>query len=191
MATTADLRNGLCIFIKNGIYSVVEFQHTKPGKGHAFVRTKLKNIKTGRTIENTFSAGHKIITARIEKRTHQFLYKDEIGYHFMDKESFEQIFLDESFLIDLSMIKEGEEVSILFHVEDNKVVGCQLPPSVNLKVIYTEPGVKGDTAINATKPAILETNMEIQVPLFIQQNDIIKIDTHKKTYIERIKKSNF
>ena len=173
MATTADFRNGLCIEFNNDLYTIVEFQHVKPGKGGAFVRTKLKNLKTGRVVENTFNAGVKITTARIERRPHQFLYRDDTGYHFMDSNTFEQIQLQEDMVPDADLIKNGQEVEILYHAETETVLSCELPPFVELQVTYTEPGVKGDTATNATKPATLETSAIINVPLFINENEVI------------------
>lgn len=187
MATTADIKNGLCIEYNNGLYVITEFQHVKPGKGPAFVRTKLKNVETGKVIDNTFSSGHKITTARIERRAHQFLYKDDLGYHFMDTNSFEQLALQESLIASADLLKDGQEVEILFHAETEKALSCELPPFVELQITYTEPGVKGDTATNATKAATLETGAEIQVPLFINQDEVIKVDTRTRSYGERVK----
>lgn len=187
MATTSDIKNGLCIEYNNGLYVVTEFQHVKPGKGPAFVRTKLKNVETGKVIDNTFSSGHKITTARIERRAHQFLYKDDIGYHFMDSNTFEQVALQESIIGSADLLKDGQEVEILYHAETEKALTCDLPAFVELKITYTEPGVKGDTATNATKTATLETGAEIQVPLFINQDEVIKVDTRTRSYGERVK----
>ncbi len=187
MATTADFKNGLSIEYNNDLYVIVEFQHVKPGKGPAFVRTKLKSLNSGKVIENTFNAGVKVTTARIERRPHQFLYKDDMGFHFMDSGSFEQIFLEGSSIDGSQFLKEGQQVEILFHAETEKVLSCDLPPFVELRITYTEPGVKGDTATNATKMANLETGAEIQVPLFINENDRIKVDTRTGGYAERVK----
>lgn len=187
MATTADFRNGLCIEFNNDLYTIVEFQHVKPGKGPAFVRTKLKNLKNGRVIDNTFTAGHKVTTARIERRPHQFLYKDDLGYHFMDSNSYEQIALQEDIVEGKEFLKDGQEAEILFHAETETVLNCELPAHVELMVTYTEPGIKGDTATNASKPATLETGAEIQVPLFIDQDEMIKVDTRNRSYVERVK----
>jgi elongation factor P len=187
MATTADIKNGLCIEYNNGLYLVTEFQHVKPGKGPAFVRTKLKNVETGKVIDNTFSSGHKITTARIERRAHQFLYKDDIGFHFMDSSTFEQVALQESIIASADLLKDGQEVEVLYHAETEKALTCDLPAFVELKITYTEPGVKGDTATNATKTATLETGAEIQVPLFINQDEVIKVDTRTRSYGERVK----
>lgn len=187
MATTADFRNGLCIEFNNDLYTIVEFQHVKPGKGGAFVRTKLKNLKTGKVIENTFNSGVKVTTARIEKRPHQYIYKDDTGYHFMDMNTFEQINLQENIIENADLLKEGQEVDIIFHAETETPLSCELPPFVELAITYTEPGVRGDTATNATKQAIMETGAEIQVPLFINQDDTIKVDTRTRSYSERVK----
>ncbi len=187
MATTADFRNGLCIEYNNGLYTIVEFQHVKPGKGAAFVRTKLKNLKSGKVVENTFNSGVKVTTARVERRPHQFLYKDDIGYHFMDSNTFEQVSLQEDFIENADLLKDGQEVEILYHAETETPLSCDMPPFVELAITYAEPGVKGDTATNATKPATLETGAVIQVPLFINENEKIKVDTRTRTYSERVK----
>jgi len=187
MATTADIKNGLCIEYNHGLYVVTEFQHVKPGKGPAFVRTKLKNVETGKVIDNTFSSGHKITTARIERRAHQYLYKDDIGYHFMDSNTYEQVALQETIIASADLLKDGQEVEVLYHAETEKALTCDLPAFVELKITYTEPGVKGDTATNATKSATLETGAEIQVPLFINQDEVIKVDTRTRSYGERVK----
>jgi elongation factor P len=187
MATTADFRNGLCIEFNNDLYSIVEFQHVKPGKGGAFVRTKLKSLKTGKVIDNTFNSGVKVTTARIERRPHQFLYKDDLGYHFMDVNTFDQINLQEEVVPSSDLLKNGQEVEILFHAETENILNCELPAFVDLKVDYTEPGLKGDTATNASKKATLETGAVIQVPLFIQVDEMIRVDTRTHSYYERVK----
>ena len=187
MATTADFKNGLCLEYNNDLYTIVEFQHVKPGKGSAFVRTKLKNLRTGKVIDNTFNSGVKVTTARIERRPHQFLYKDDIGYHFMDTSTFEQVGLEENLIEGHQFVKEGQEVDLIYHAETETPLNVELPPFVELKIVYTEPGVRGDTATNATKPAKLETGAEIQVPLFINQDEVIKVDTRTNSYSERVK----
>lgn len=187
MASTADFKNGLCIEFNNDLYTIVEFQHVKPGKGPAFVRTKLKSITTGKVLENTFTSGHKVTTARIERRPHQFLYKDDLGLHFMDANTFEQIVLQEDFVEASGFIKDGQEVDVLVHAETETPLGCELPQFLELEITYTEPGVKGDTATNATKPATLETGAVINVPLFINEGDKIKVDTRDFSYSERVK----
>ncbi|MCG8341122.1 MAG: elongation factor P [Cytophagales bacterium] len=186
MATTSNFRNGGCIEFNNDLYTILEFQHVKPGKGGAFVRTKLKSLTTGKVVENTFNAGVKVTIARVERRPHQFIYKDNLGYHFMDSGSFEQITLEETLINAPQFLKEGQDVEILFHQETERPLGCELPPFIALKVTYTEPGFKGDTATKTLKPATLETGVQIQVPLFIDNNDMLKIDTRTGTYAERI-----
>ena len=187
MASTADFRNGLVIEYNNDLYAITEFQHVKPGKGAAFVRTKLKSIRTGKVLENTFNSGAKVNTARVERRPHQFLYKDDLGYHFMDSATFEQIPLQEDLINAPHLLKDGQEVDILVHAETESPLACELPPFVVLQITYTEPGIKGDTATNATKPATLETGAVIQVPLFINQDEVIKVDTRTNSYSERVK----
>jgi len=187
MATTADFRNGLCIEFNNDLYTIVEFQHVKPGKGGAFVRTKLKNLKTGKVLPNTFNAGVKINIARVERRPYQFLYKDESGYHFMHSESFEQTFISEEIINAPDLLKEGQEVEIVFHADTETPLQCELPPFVELEIVYSEPGVKGDTATNTLKPATLETGAIVNVPLFIETGEKIRVDTRDKSYSERVK----
>ena len=187
MPSTADFKNGLCIEYNNDLYTIVEFQHVKPGKGPAFVRTKLKSITSGKVIENTFNAGVKITTARIERRPHQFLYKDDLGYYFMDSNNFEQVTLNKDLVSASDFLKEGQEVEVIYHDETETPLNCELPPFVELKITYSEPGVKGDTATNATKTATLETGANILVPLFINEDEMIKVDTRSGTYVERVK----
>ena len=186
MATTADFRNGLCIELNNNLYTIVSFQHVKPGKGGAFVRTKLKNLTNGKVIENTFNAGVKITTARVERKQHQFLYKEGNEFHFMDSETFEQVTLSSESIDSPQFLKENQVVDITFHNETGTVLSCELPPFVNLKVAYTEPGVRGNTVNKTLKNAKLETEAEIQVPIFINVDDTIKVDTRSSTYVERI-----
>lgn len=188
MATTADIKNGLCIEFNNDLFSVVQFQHVKPGKGAAFVRTKLKSLTTGRVIDNTFNSGVKINIARIERRAYQFLYKDDLGYNFMNLEDYEQIPVEESIISNCNLLKEGQEVEIVFHADTETPLTCELPPFVVMEVTYTEPGLKGDTASSSSlKPATVETGAEISVPLFVNTGDKIKIDTRDSSYSERVK----
>jgi len=187
MASTSDIKNGLCIRHNNDIFKVIEFQHVKPGKGPAFVRTRLKSLTTGKQLDNTIPAGHKIETVRVETRSYQFLYSDDQGYHFMNMEDYNQIFLEEKIIDAPQLLKEGQNVVIVFNSEDESPLTCDLPAHVVLEIKSTEPGVKGNTATNATKPAVLETGANINVPLFINEGDKIKIDTTKVAYMERIK----
>lgn len=188
MATTADFKNGLCIEFNNDIYTIVQFQHVKPGKGAAFVRTKLKSLTTGRVIDNTFDAGAKINLARVERRPYSYLYNDEYGYHFMHNETFEQVTIPKEMVSSADLLKEGQYVEIVFHADTETPLSCELPPFVVLEVTYSEPGVKGDTASStALKPAIVETGARINVPLFVNVGDKIKIDTRDYSYSERVK----
>lgn len=187
MASTSDIRNGLCIRYNHDIYKIIEFLHVKPGKGPAFVRTKMKSVTTGKVLDNTFSAGHKIEDVRVETHKFQFLYSDEEFYHFMNVDDYTQIRLLENVLDMPQLLKEGEVVTILINTEDNMPLSVELPASVVLEVTHTEPGVKGNTATNASKPATLETGAEVNVPLFINEGDKIRVETEKGTYKERIK----
>ncbi|PKA96480.1 translation elongation factor P (EF-P) [Flavobacteriaceae bacterium MAR_2009_75] len=187
MASTSDIRKGLCIRYNNDIYKIIEFLHVKPGKGPAFVRTKLKSVSSGKVLDNTFSAGHKIEDVRVETRSYQFLYPEGETFHFMNTDDYNQITLQESALDSPGLLKEGEVVKILFNTEDSMPLSVEMPASVVLEVTYTEPGVKGNTATNATKPAKVETGAEVNVPLFINEGDKIKIETDKGTYMERVK----
>jgi len=188
MATTADFRNGMCIEHNGQLYFIVQFQHVKPGKGPAFVRTKLKNVSTGRVIDNTFTSGVKVKEARIERRKHQFLYNDDMGYHFMNMETFDQVSLNKELVDTPDLLKEGMEVEIVFHAETETPLMVNLPTHVVFEVTYTEPGVRGDTSsTNSLKPATIETGATIMVPLFVNTGDKIKIDTRDKSYIERVK----
>ncbi|MCK8520347.1 elongation factor P [Aquimarina sp. D1M17] len=187
MATTSDIRNGLCIKYNHDIYKIIEFLHVKPGKGPAFVRTKLKSVTTGKVIDNTFSAGHKIEDVRVETHKFQYLYAEGDTYHFMNTEDYNQITLEKSSLDAPGLLKEGEVVTVIINSEDQMPLSVEMPASVILEVTATEPGVKGNTATNATKPATVETGAEVMVPLFINEGDKIKIETEKGTYKERIK----
>lgn len=188
MASTSDIKNGLCMKYSHDIFTVVEFLHVKPGKGPAFVRTKLKSLTTGKVVDNTFPSGHKIEVVRVERRVYQYLYKDDMGYHFMDTETYAQVFLQEEILERPDLMKEGSNIEILFNAEDDTPLTAEMPQYIVLEVTYTEPGIKGDTATNASKPATVETGAEIRVPLFINQGDFIKIDTRSASYVERAKK---
>ncbi|MCX7955390.1 MAG: elongation factor P [Bacteroidales bacterium] len=189
MATTNDFYNGMNIIFNNEIYTIIEFLHVKPGKGSAFVRTKLKHLKTGRVIENTFDAGVKIDVANVERRPYIFLYSDEEYFHFMHQETYEQVMIPKSLIQEPLLLKENQQVYIAFDADTDTPITCDLPPYVELKVVYTEPGVKGDTAASTPmKNARLETGLEIKVPLFIETGDIIKVDTRELKYAERVKK---
>jgi elongation factor P len=186
--TTADIKNGLTIEFNEQLFTIVSFQHVKPGKGPAFVRTKLKNIKTGRVIDNTFSSGVRIEVVRVERRPYQYLYKDEAGYNFMNSETFEQISIAPEMIENADLMKEGQIVEVNIHADTETPLTVELPPFVELLVTQTMEGEKGNTASsNALKPATLETGTEIMVPMFINDNDLIKVDTRDRSYYERVR----
>lgn len=187
MATTSDFRNGMCIDLDGNYYVIVEFLHVKPGKGAAFVRTKMRNVETGRILEKTFSAGVKVDEVRIERRPYQYLYKDDMGLIFMHPETFIQIHIPEDSIEGVQFLKEGDMVEAMVHAESETVLTCELPDHVNLTVTYTEPAVKGDTATNAQKNATLETGAEIRVPLFIEMGELITVNTRDGSYQGRAK----
>lgn len=187
MADTSDLRNGLIIVFKNNLFSVIEFQHVKPGKGGAFVRTKLKNLKTGQVLENTFRSGEGIEIVRVERRKYQFLYKESAGLVLMDQETYDQLTVAEDLFGEGGkFLKEGIEVEVLMD-DKEQIINVELPIFVILRVAETEPGFKGDTATNTLKPATLETGAVINVPLFVDVDEIIKVDTRTSSYVERVK----
>ncbi|OPZ12809.1 MAG: Elongation factor P [Bacteroidetes bacterium ADurb.BinA261] len=187
MATTADFRNGMCLELEGQYYFIVEFLHVKPGKGPAFVRTKLKNVTTGRILDKTFNAGVKVDEVRIERRPFQYLYRDDMGYNFMNSETFEQVSIPAEQIDGVEFLKEGDIVEVQIHAESGTILTAEMPPHVILEVTYTEPGIKGDTATNTLKPAMLETGAEVRVPLFIETGEKIKVDTRTGAYVERAK----
>jgi len=187
MATTADFRNGMCIDLDGQYYVIIEFLHVKPGKGAAFVRTKLKNVTTGRVLDKTFNSGVKVDEVRIERRSFQYLYRDDMGYNFMNTETFEQIPIAEEQIEGVKFLKEGDVVDVQIHAESGTILTAEMPTHVVLEITYTEPGIKGDTATNTLKPATVETGAEVRVPLFINAGEKIKIDTRNGSYVERVR----
>ncbi len=187
MASTSDIRKGLCIKYNSDIFKIVEFLHVKPGKGPAFVRTKLKSLTTGRVLDNTFPSGRKLDEVRVETHKFQFLYADGDTFNFMNTDDYNQIALQKKVLDAPDLLREGEIVTIIFNADDEMPLSVDMPSSVILEVTHTEPGVKGNTATNATKPATVETGAVINVPLFINEGDKIKVDTEKGAYLERVK----
>jgi elongation factor P len=186
MITTSEFRNGLVILMEGELYTMVEFQHVKPGKGVAFVRTRLKNVKTGRVIDRTFRSGDKVEDIRLEKKKMQFLYKSEDEFVFMDMHSYDQSSVDKNVVADAAnFLKDGMEVEILFHGKEP--IGVELPIFVDLKIVKSDPGIKGDTASGGSKPATLETDTVIQVPLFVEEGEVVKVDTRTGAYVERVK----
>jgi elongation factor P len=185
MADTTDFRNGFTMALEGAIYEIVEFQHVKPGKGVAFVRTKLKNVETGAVLERTFRSGDKVDDVRIEKREMQFLYREGDTYHFMDSETYDQTAISRAVIGDgADLLLENGNAFVL--VTDGRTIGVELPNFVELKVTHTEPGVRGDTATGATKPATLETGAVVSVPLFVNEGDALRIDTRTGEYVERV-----
>ncbi len=188
MASTADFRNGLVIEYNGELYSIVEFQHVKPGKGGAFVRTKLKNVISGRVIDNTFRAGEKVDEVRLEAHQMQYLYREGDAFVFMDNDTYEQFNLGEALISEEigQFLKEGETYKVMFRGNDPLLV--EVPFFMELEIVETEPGVKGDTVSSTTKPAKLETGAVVQVPLFVDQGEVIKVDTRTCEYLERVKR---
>jgi len=187
MATTADMRTGLIIKLDNNLYSVVDFGQNKTARAAAKVWAKLKGVDNTRTIEHTWNSGDNIFPVRVEKRNYQFLYKDDSGFNLMDTASFEQIVLNENMVENPQLYKDGQECFVIFNTESEIPMSVELPSSVNLRITYSEPGVKGDTATRATKQATLETGAVINVPLFVNEGDLIKIDSKTGNYVERVK----
>jgi len=187
MATTSDFKNGMVIEYNNDLYTIVQFQHVKPGKGPAFVRTKLKNVLTGRVIDNTFTSGVKVNVARVERRIYQYLYKEDLGFVFMHTITFEQITIPPTMIDNPEFLKEGAECEVVVHAETENILSVDLPQFVVMEVTYTEPGLRGDTATNTLKPATIETGSTVMVPLFVDIGMNIKIDTRDKSYVERVK----
>jgi elongation factor P len=187
MASTQDFKNGLVIEYNNDLYMIVQFQHVKPGKGPAFVRTKLKNIKTGRVIDNTFTSGVKVNVARVERRPYQYLYKDDMGYYFMHMETYEQIHVPESMIDNREFLLEGMGVEIVVHADTENILSVDVPQFVTMEITYSEPGLRGDTATNTLKQATLQNGEKVMVPLFVNTGDKIKVDIVNRTYVERIK----
>jgi len=186
MADTSDFRNGLIIRFKNDLYSIVDFQHVKPGKGGAFVRSTLKNLRTGKVLDNTFRAGEGVEIIRVERRKFQYLYREGDFLVCMDTETYEQTNITKEYFEEgVNFLKEGEEIDILFNGDE--IISVEIPIFVYLKVIETEPGFKGDTATGASKPAKLETGASISVPLFVNEGDKLKVDTRTGGYVERVK----
>jgi len=184
MATTNDLKNGMTLNLDGNLMNVVEFQHVKPGKGGAFVRTKLKNVRTGRTLDKTFRADEPVEVAILDKREMQYLYRDDTGFHFMDTQTYDQSAVDADAVGGAAnWLSDGATPHVTFY--EGTAIGVELPAAVELEVTETEPGVKGDTVSNVTKPATLETGAVVQVPLFVNVGDVIRVDTREARYISR------
>ena len=186
MADTSIFRPGLHIIWNDDVWEITDFQHVKPGKGGAFVRTKLKNVRDGRVLDNTFRAGADIETARVERRPHQFLYEDDYGLHFMNTDTYEQLTLRPETVHGREFIAEGSVVDLLIYAEEEEPLATDLPTNVDLEVAETDPGVKGDTATGGTKPATLESGAVISVPLFINEGDVVRVNTETSEYVTRV-----
>ena len=187
MATTADFKNGLILEFNNDLYTIVEFQHVKPGKGGAFVRTKLKSLTSGRVLENTFNAGVKVVTARVERKKYQYLYKDGDDYVFMDSETYDQLTVDGKLIETPKLLQDSQEIFILHHIEYDRIVSVEFPPFVEMTIESVEPGIRGNTVNRAMTKAKTRTGLEVSVPLFITEGEKIKIDTRTLEYVERVK----
>lgn len=187
MATTADMRSGLIIKVDNSLYTVIEFGQNKTARAAAKVWAKLKGVDNSRTIEVTWNSGETIYPVRVEKKPYQFLYKDDTGYSFMDNETFEQITVAESMIDAPGFLKDGQEVSVLINGETDQPMGVELPDKIVLLVTYSEPGMKGDTATRTLKPATVETGATVNVPLFVNEGEMIRVNTKTGEYVERVK----
>jgi len=188
MANTSDIKNGVCIKHNGKLFQIIEFQHVKPGKGPAFVRTKMRQIESGKVLDHTFSSGHKIEIVRIENREYQYLYKDSDVYIFMNSKTYDQVNIPLTMVEKAQFLQEGMMVNILFHAEEELPLVIDLPMYIISEITYTEPGVTGDTATNSMKPATIATGAEVRVPLFIDNGEVIKVDTRTGVYVERVKK---
>lgn len=187
MATTADVRSGLIIKVDGSLYSVIDFGQNKTARAAAKVWAKLKGVDNNRSIEVTWNSGETIYPVRVERKSYQFLYKDDSGYNFMDNETFEQIAVAETMVDAPQFLKDGQEVSVLINGETDLPMGVELPDKIVLRVTYSEPGMKGDTATRTLKPATLETGATVNVPLFVNEGELIRITTKTGDYVERVK----
>jgi elongation factor P len=187
MINSQDVKNGMCIKLDGRFYFVIEFLHVKPGKGNTIMRTKLKDVVDGRVIDRTFQVGFKLEDVRIERRPYQFLYKEGDSYIFMNQETYDQIPIEASKVTGVAFLKEGNSVDVVSDASTETILFAELPVKVVLKIAYTEPGLKGDTATNATKPAKLETGAEIRIPLFINEGELVEVDTRDGSYVGRVK----
>ena len=187
MISVNDLKTGLTLELDNGLWSVVEFLHVKPGKGNTIMRVKFKDVVDGRVLERRFNIGEKLEDVRVERRPYQYLYKEGEDYIFMNNETFEQVPIAHDLITGVDFLKEGMTVEVVSDASTDTVLFAELPTKVELAVTYTEPGLKGDTATNTLKPATLETGAEIRVPLFINEGEIVRVDTRDGSYCERVR----
>lgn len=187
MINSQEIKIGTCIRMDGKIWTCIDFQHRKPGKGNTVMNTKLKNVADGRVLERTFQVGFKLEDVRVERRPYQYLYEDATGCILMNQETFEQIPVAKEQITGVEFMKEGDIVEVVTDTSDGSILLAEMPVKTNLRVSHSEPGIKGDTATNATKPATLETGVEIRVPLFINEGDLIQVDTRDGSYLSRVK----
>ena len=187
MINSQEIKIGTCIRLDGKIWTCIDFQHVKPGKGKTVMRTKLKNVADGRVLERTFQIGFKLEDVRVERRPYQYLYQDPTGYIFMNQETFEQIPIAKESIEGVGFMKESDVVEVVTDTSDGTILSAEMPVKTVLRVTHSEPGIKGDTATNATKPATLETGVEVRVPLFINEGDLIQVDTRDGSYLQRVK----
>ena len=190
MATTSDISRGMILKLDNSLYSVVEFGENKTARAAAKIWAKLKGVDNKRSIEKTWNSGENIYPVRVEKKMFQYLYKDESGYNLMNNETFEQIILDDNMIDAPQFLKDGSEISVFINTETDLPIGAELPEKIVVKITYCEPGLRGDTATRATKPATVETGATVNVPLFVEDGEQIIVNTKTGDYVERVKKSN-
>ena len=186
MINAQDIKIGTCIRMDNSLYFCIDFLHVKPGKGNTFMRTKLKNVVDGRVLERRFNIGEKLEDVSVERRPYQFLYNDGQDDIFMNNETFEQVPINKEMVTGADFMKEGDTVEVVSDASTNTILFAEMPTKVVLKVTYTEPGIKGDTATNTLKPATLETGAEVRVPLFVNEGDSVEIDTRDRSYVKRV-----
>ncbi|MGM9852936.1 MAG: elongation factor P [Muribaculaceae bacterium] len=186
MINAQDIKIGTCIRMDNSLYFCIDFLHVKPGKGNTFMRTKLKNVVDGRVLERRFNIGEKLEDVSVERRPYQFLYNDGQDDIFMNNETFEQVPINKEMVTGADFMKEGDTVEVVSDASTNTILFAEMPTKVVLKVTYTEPGIKGDTATNTLKPATLETGAEVRVPLFVNEGDSVEIDTRDGSYVKRV-----
>lgn len=187
MINSQDIKNGTCIRLDGKLYFCIEFLHMKPGKGNTIMRTKLKDVVTGRVLERRFNIGERLEDVRVERRPYQFSYNEGDQYHFLNQETWDDIIIDKNLINGVDFLKEGMIVDVVSDASTETVLYAELPVKVQLKITYSEPGVKGDTATNATKPATLETGATVRVPLFINEGETIEVDTRDGSYVNRVK----
>ena len=187
MINSQEIKKGTCIRMDNAIWVCIDFQHVKPGKGNTVMRTKLKNVTDGRVLERTFQVGFKLEDVRIEHRPYQYLYQEGEDYIFMNQETYDQAPIAKDLITGVDFMKEGDIVEVVSDTTDGTVLYAEMPVKTNLRVTHSEPGIKGDTATNSTKPATLETGVEIRVPLFINEGDLVQVDTRDGSYLSRVK----